>query len=406
MHTPPIIELSAASIAGLESLHAIPPLAPYAPVSLDFVQALSQALLKHVKARAYPELMALGYWLRQAQMARLQKEFRASSLQRLWTARGTVLHIPPANVDSIFIYSWLFSLLAGNRNIIRLSTRSSPQLEVLLELILGLLRSPQHCAIAERTRLVSYTANDQITTDLSAMCDMRVVWGGDATIAAIRALPLPPTASEIAFADKYSMALIDAQKWLAYPCSQRRELALHFWNDSYWFGQMACSSPRLVLWVGSLALAKQASDDFWPYIDAISSQRQIRFEPINYVDKLVAVQNIAIDAPNATVYRGSDNALTRIWLEQPCLYAQYHCGGGLFLEAAIPDIDTLATFVSRKVQTVSYAGFSADDCKAFVRQQPLSGIDRFVPFGQALDFAPIWDGMDLRTVFLREITVC
>ncbi|MFC6804089.1 acyl-CoA reductase [Deinococcus caeni] len=37
--------------------------------------------------------------------------------------RGLVFHVPPANVDTIFIYSWLMSVLAGNRNVIRLSSR-------------------------------------------------------------------------------------------------------------------------------------------------------------------------------------------------------------------------------------------------------------------------------------------
>lgn len=41
----------------------------------------------------------------------------------------------------------------------------------------------------------------------------------------------------------------------------------------------------------------------------------------------------------------------------------------------------------------------------FVLEAPLVGIDRIVPFGQALNFATVWDGFDLTRVFLREITI-
>lgn len=39
---------------------------------------------------------------------------------------------------------------------------------------------------------------------------MRVIWGGDATIKEIRRAALLPRATEITFADRYSLAVIDA----------------------------------------------------------------------------------------------------------------------------------------------------------------------------------------------------
>jgi hypothetical protein len=61
--------------------------------------------------------------------------------------------------------------------------------------------------------------------------------------------------------------------------------------------------------------------------------------------------------------------------------------------------------LSRTIQTISYSGWSKEEVRAFVSEKPLEGVDRIVPFGQALSFATVWDGFDLSRVFMREISV-
>ena len=57
-----------------------------------------------------------------------------------WSAvpRGLALHITPANVDTMFLYSFAVSLLAGNLNVVRDSATPG---WTTLELILGHLRA-------------------------------------------------------------------------------------------------------------------------------------------------------------------------------------------------------------------------------------------------------------------------
>jgi hypothetical protein len=50
-------------------------------------------------------------------------------------------------------------------------------------------------------------------------------------------------------------------------------------------------------------------------------------------------------------------------------------------------------------------GFTAEALRAFVEAAGGRGIDRIVPFGQALRFASTWDGMDLTREFTRLVTV-
>lgn len=387
-----------------ENLADAEPLAPFADESLAFVEAFSAGLMRLPAARVYPELMSLAFWMRRSAVERLHAEFRDRQAGRLLMPRGTVFHISPSNVDTIFVYSWFLSLLTGNRNIVRLSGKPSAQAEELVGLFAALLPEPRHEAIARRTLLVRYDANDTITTKLSAVCDVRVIWGGDDTVQQIRKLPLPPTSIDIMFSDKCSLALIHAGRWLDFSESEKNRLTTAFYNDAYWFDQMACSSPRFVLWLGEHDRCAAARDDFWPRLESVILQKQARFHDIDYVNKLALAHTLAIES-DAAISRSCSNDLVRIWLREPLLHEQRHCGAELFLESVLPGLDALLPLLSRKVQTVAYAGLQRDEIRDFVSSRLLAGIDRFVPFGHALDFSPVWDGFDLLRTFTREVSV-
>lgn len=387
-----------------EALAGVAPLAPFAPQSLAFVDALSARLLRSPQARAFPELTALGYWMRKANLERLRQELVRRTGDALLVPRGTAFHIAPSNVDTIFVYSWFLSLLAGNRNIVRLSSKPSAQADALSGAIADLLAQPEHVDIAARALLLRYAPDDAVTARLSAACDVRIVWGGDTTVRAVRAIPLPPTATEVAFSNKYSLALLHAQRWLDLDAGARDALAGAFYNDAYWFDQMACSSPRLVLWLGDDAAARSAADDFWPRVEAVIAARHQRLADIDYVNKLLAQDAVAIEH-GGSIRPARTNDLSRVWLDKPALHVEHHCGAGLFFESALASLDDLRPLLNRTVQTLSYAGVTRDELREFVAAGPIGGIDRMVPFGRALDFGPVWDGFDLLRVFTREVSI-
>lgn len=391
-----------------EALASVPVLPPYSDAALAFAAALSEALLHATQARAYPELTALAFWLRRANLTRLRDDARQQWQARADTPvmvpRGTVLHIAPANVDTIFVYSWMLALLNGNRNIVRVSTRESPQATLLVDAVRRLLAEPAHHAIAQRTLLVRYAADEAVTARLSAVCDVRVIWGGDDTVAAVRRIALPPTATEICFPNKYSLALVSAAGWLAATPVRQDELAHAFHNDAYWFSQMACSSPRLVLWIGERGEAREASRGFWQRLGDIVAARAPALGEADYVNKLVAADTLAIETRAEARNEGS-NDLVRVWLDEPALHAARHCGAGLFFESSMPALADLPALLDRSVQTVAYAGFDAAELRRFIAASLPGGIDRIVPFGKALAFAPVWDGLDLTRAFLREVSV-
>ena len=160
-----------------------------------------------------------------------------------WSPAGR-LPRPPANVDTIAAHSWLLAALAGNANVVRLapSTRRPPRSSSTPSATaLG-----DHPGIAATTSFVTYGHEVDISAALST-ADVRVVWGGDDTVRRCARSPDRPGRS-------VSASPI-APRW---PCSARgggrprrrrpRGLAERIANDVLWFDQLACSSPRLVVW--------------------------------------------------------------------------------------------------------------------------------------------------------------
>ncbi|UQT49318.1 hypothetical protein M5E87_05355 [Flavonifractor plautii] len=95
-------------------------------------------------------------------------------------------------MPALFAYTLAIGLLAGNANVVRLSSKrveGGP----LLAALRRVLERPEHAAVRARTSLITYGRDDAVTADYCARCDARIVWGGDATVAAVRAMPMPPT---------------------------------------------------------------------------------------------------------------------------------------------------------------------------------------------------------------------
>ena len=376
----------------------------YAPPVLDFIDTLSRRILAASHFRGHPELVAMAFWMRRGHLRRLQERFETQKGDALWLARGTAFHLAPSNVDSIFIYSWFLSMLVGNANIVRLSTKHSLQMDLLLELVTELLDQQEFRAVRERTLLVRYGHDDQTTGFFSAHCHTRVIWGGDQTVQTIRAIPINPTATEIVFADKFSLAAIEADAYLVQ--DDKSAIIDAFFKDSYWFGQMACSSPRLVVWVGPADSVARAREDFWLSLEGkVRREATGEISAADMMNKLVASCEYAVKS-SVTIPKSASNLLNRIELDSLVdLDTDSHCGAGLFLEYVAGGLDEILPMLSRKIQTLSAHGFDRQQITDLLQSSQSRGIDRVVPFGQSLDFSFVWDGYDLQRQFVREIEV-
>jgi hypothetical protein len=328
---------------------------PFSSERLDTLARLSAAILADPVLRRDPASVSVAYWLRRAQLARLAEEFsvRAATEENvLRVPVGRVLHLAPSNVDTLFVYSWALAYLCGNASVVRLSQESGIVVEALLRVI-GSVAS-QDDELRASNRFVTYGHDDAITAALSAWCAHRVIWGGDETVAAIRPLPLPSHASERVFGSKYSFAVIDATRYGAAPEAERARIASGFFNDLFWFDQMACSSPHVVFWLGAPAAADSAAQGFERALQAEIARRQFQPPVSSAVQRRTYAFGLAAAADVRVVLEHP--GFVGVHLRDRMALDKDVCGGGLFRHLPIGQLSEVLGFVDEGDQTVTHWG--------------------------------------------------
>ncbi|MEZ4362723.1 MAG: acyl-CoA reductase [Kofleriaceae bacterium] len=389
----------------LAALEAAPPGQPFAEDALALADRFSRRLMASPLARTHPELMALGFFMRKAELARARAERAAAARPDvLEVPLGLVFHVPPANVDTIFMYSWLQSMLAGNANVVRLSSRSSPVVEHLCALLDEVLAEPDLAALRARVAMVQYGHDDALTAALSARADLRVLWGGDAAITAIRRAPLPAHARELTFADRFSLVVLGAAEVRRCADEARASLVEHLFNDLYWFDQAGCSSPRLCVWLGDEATARAAATRLWPALAAHAERRGYHPDLAMRLAKDVFCHRAVLDGP-VTARHLYGPALTILDVASLDGLGRDHPGAGLLYQAFVASLEALEPWIARKDQTLTYFGVPREELLALAQRLAGRGLDRLVPVGQALQMARFWDGYDLASEFVRRVHV-
>ena len=233
-----------------------PSLIPFCDEILDFLNDVSRTLMKNPTTKGYSDVVTFGFWIRKASTGKLKERFEPND-GNLHLGRGVAFHIAPSNVPVNFAYSLVSGLLCGNANIVRVPSKDFTQVNLIVDAINDSLE--RHGNMRPYIFLVRYDRDKEINDLFSSFADVRIVWGGDNTIAELRKSPLPPRSSEVTFADRYSIAFIDSDTYLS--IEDKKQVARDFYNDTYFSDQNACTSPRVVIWTGSRI--EEAKAVFW-----------------------------------------------------------------------------------------------------------------------------------------------
>ena len=379
------------------------PLQPFAEPVMAFLSDLGSALLKDKQAKAHPDVVTFAFFCRRANLETLRAAYAGQVDDRL--GRGLTFHIAPSNVPINFAYSLAAAQLAGNACIVKASSQDFVQTRIVCS-AMEVLFQGEHAAMADYVNVVIYARERQdVTEEYSAMCDARIIWGGDETVRRVRAAAMPPHGVEVTFPDRYSLLVIAPEAILGMDDKQLAQTAQGFYNDTYLTDQNACTSPRLIYWLGEGETVKAAQGRFW---NAVQAYVQPRYpvEPVVAVDKLTAAYRAAIGLSGAKMHAMPDNTIVRVQVDALTADIDEHrCAGGFFIEYADKALDALAPVVKRKYQTLSYIGAEKDRLCRFVTENGLRGIDRIAPVGHTMDFALTWDGFDLIRTLSRRISV-
>lgn len=366
----------------------------------SFLEETSRLLLHDKAVRAYPDVTTFAFFCRRGNIKRLSEQYKNQG-NRL--GRGVSFHIAPSNVPINFAYTLVMGLLAGNSCIVKASSKDFVQTRLVTEAMNRVLMQEAYASLRPYVTVVSYPRERQDMTEaLSEDCNLRIIWGGDQTIQAVRRAPLPPRALELTFADRYSLAVLDATAVLKADLPQ---LAQDFYNDTYLYDQNACSSPRLIYWLGKREIVTKAQAVFW---QAIWENIRERYpvEPVVAVDKLLAVCRTGIEMPGSKHEAMRDNRIVRVEVpEMTEKLPNWRAAGGLFHEYVSENLEDLTVLADEHFQTVAYYGLQPEVIQDFVCERGLYGVDRIVPVGRTSEMGVIWDGQDFISSMSRMVAL-
>ena len=385
-------------LSRIDSL-AFAALSPFDDKVLNVLDDLSRKLMRSPLAGSAPQLVTLGFWLRCSQLSAIKTRFMDTlNPDSVGTARGVALHLPPQNVDTLFVYSWALSLLAGNVNVIRLPSEMTDVLVWLVDTVLETLAAHD---LANTQIFCRYPHSSSLTAQLSERVDLRMIWGGDKKIRAVSRSSVRLDGVSLGFPDRKSFCVVSGPSYNAMTEADRDVAAVQLYNDIYWFDQMGCGSPRVIFWLGSVT---SELNDLCRRLDAVAEGKSYVVETGTAIEKFSYMNSQLASAQAHTGTRFS-NRLSVLHSDAGPTILNEVQGGGLLYGVKINEIIELAPYLNRQTQTITHLGLTPDQITSLANVMSQRGGFRLVPLGEALSFADIWDGVNLISTMTRKITV-
>ena len=345
------------------------------------------------EAKKFPDVISYAFWIRKGHMC-LARDSYKSNTQRI--GRGVAFQIAPSNIPVQFAVSMTYALLAGNASIVRVSCKKFEQTHLICEHIQNLLNTT-HTYMKDYFCVIRYGHDEEITQALSDICDVRMIWGGNSSIAAIRKTSVPARCIDLGFADRYSIAIFDSDSLLKKNISN---FVNDFYNDTYFVDQNACSSPRMVIWIGNKI--EEARTVFWNELEKIVHEKY-NLEPISSSDKLLNTTLFSASHPKSKQIK-NDNYIVRMEVsELKDDIMDYKGNSGYFFEYIANSLEEIVPLMKKECQTIIYSGDIESKLRKIINKYGVRGVDRIVPVEHGTDISFVWDGLDLPNILSRQI---
>jgi hypothetical protein len=374
--------------------------APFSQQRVDLVARVSDKLLGRGSIATSSFIKHFAFWIRRGALRQLAAGFEKRLPQAtLARPRGVVFHLPPQNVETVFLYSWILSYLVGNANITRAPTEFGGAVRSVCEMFLEQLEA----AGDDSQFFVQYSSTSPLNAILSAESDARIVWGGDAKVGVFAPMPLRNGGKAIWFGDRSSFSVMKGEAIGKLDDGARLALAQRLYNDIFIFDQMACSSPHVLFIVGESDRDRPAVAALMEAVSRLALAADQTAGTGHFMRKMVvAFQAAAGGGASAIEWRNP--ALTTV-LSSPDRRHEERVGGGFLWVDFIDSLAAIRTMARERDQTVTHFGFSAEEVAELADAVALSGVSRLAPVGAALDFDSIWDGYDIPFELTRLVRV-
>ena len=370
----------------------------YNKLSLSFLSDLANEIKRNKNAIKHPDLIYLMYWC-----SNKIKLIKSKEKKFLAMGRGLAFHVCPSNVPTNFIYSFIFGLLSGNSNIVKIPSKNFTEKSIALSILKDLLNKKIYRVFKETNQFIEYSSKEEITKELSSICDVRIIWGGDKTINEVRKNWIPEKTIDITFTDRYSFSIININKLKKVNKKKLHLIAKNFFYDGYIMNQKACNSPHFVFWLGKKDLELQ--NTFWKKLSEVV-EKKFKLDEVQAVEKYTnLLSNIIKHKCFSKIKFLKNNNIFVLSSDKKIDQIENIRGvNGIFFQKNINKLSELRDYISKKCQTITYYGIEKEEFKDFILKNSLFGVDRLVPIGSSLEMDLIWDGYDIIKSLSREIT--
>ena len=366
---------------------------------LNFLSDLSKSIIRDSFFKAEPSFISLGFWLRKSNMNRILSENINTKDINSFVVKpiGKVFHLCPSNVDTMFIYSLVLALLAGNKNVVRISSKLESDLIFrLFDLFNSLLEKEEYKSLIDYINVVSYERSDKLNEEISLNVNGRIIWGGDETVNQFKKYATKPKVKDLYFTDKVSLSIINLVDISKFNDSVD-DIVTNLYNDIYTFNQKGCSSPHSLFIVGSTIDRKEVLERI--YIK-LSEMAEAKYEEdISSIASLKLNQSV-VDIIEGKIFKTINSSNYITFSELSSNEIPHSCGAGYLYYKLVDTLEDVIPFINTKTQTITYSGLNNLEIKEFFNKIDVETVDRIVPIGKALEFDYIWDGYNIFTEML------
>ena len=373
---------------------------PFSEISLEFFNEISLEIFKNKNSKKYKDLISFAFWIRKKNLLKLKDNFLDQNFR---LGLGTIFHLTPSNVPLAFVYSFLFGILSGNSNIVRVSKPNIEQVKLILNIIRKIFNKNKFRDLLISNSFIYYDRETNFSDYYCEFVDGRIIWGSDSTIEEFKRKKTNSKCIDLFFGDKYSLSFISSKEINKLNKIDFLNLVKKFYNDVFLMDQNGCSSPHLIVWekkplVNTIEL-------FWRNLDNYVQKNYLTNNSISS-KKYQILNNYLLNFKNLKITKFKGAHITRLKIDKLKKNVSDLRGySGIFFEYNLKNIKELKKIFNRKYQTLSYFGYNKLYLKKIFKENKFEGIDRIVPIGSTLEMSLIWDGINVINHMSRIVDI-
>lgn len=382
---------------------------------LDLLDDYSRRLLEDERTRGIEAIMFLSAWLRRENLAKvvalnlngnpalLDGFIPVGRGYQAAKPHGLVAMWMAGNVGTLPMFSMVPALIGRNACVVKLAS-SDPEgmdglLAVLAEARAGDLRGAD---VLDAVAVIQFDHEDRgLSESMSRNADVKIIWGGEAAVSGIRALPTSEHCVEIVFGPKYSIGVIDRKLLEGDPAKLEGAIG-SFVRDIAVFDQRACSAPQTIFVESNDRCSlREVGESFARHFQKL--QPKPFLDPYTTMQIVNARSEWALD-PERDVLASADGANWTVCMDREPRLKEAVQSRTIFL-TGIGSLREVLPLLSPKVQTVGIAFAEVEDARSFAEAASTAGVARCVRPGLMNAHESPWDGKLLLSQLVRWVTL-